>query len=180
MILGPIEHVYFDWLCRKVNNPTVPTPSLTYFNLLKTLHQTEFVWVNSRDENRAEDGLELRVHFLILGDIPDDIEWRNAPCSLFEMLIAFSNRAEFATDYSSYFWFWHFIRNLDLYNYNDAADYDEETVKEILNAFLWREYEPEGYGGLFPIPETKNDQTHIEIWYQFCEYVSDVDIYEFE
>ena len=172
---GPVEELYFIWLTEKVNNLLIPTPSLRYDNLLRTLHEYEFLAINKRDENRAEDGVELRIRFLLAGEIPDDLAWRNMPCSVFEMLIALSNRAEFATDASAYFWFWHFIRNLDLYDYNDAWDYNEELVIEILNIFVWREYEPEGYGGLFPVSDTNTDQRNVEIWYQFCEYISEVD-----
>ena len=175
MSTEPLENLYFNWLCNAVNNVKVPTPSLTYYNLLRTLHKTEFIWLVAGDDNRAEDGVELRIQFLILGDIPDDPEWRSIGCSLLEMLIAFSRRAEFMTDSSSYFWFWHFIRNLNLYDYNDSVDYDEYEVMDILNRFISREYEPEGYGSILPIPESSRDQANVELWYQFCQYISEVE-----
>jgi hypothetical protein len=78
-------------------------------------------------------------------------------------------------DSSSYFWFWHFIRNLNLYDYNDSVDYDEYEVMDILNRFIAREYEPEGYGGILPIPESHRDQANVELWYQFCQYISEVE-----
>ncbi len=62
----------------------VPTPSLTYWKLFRTLYSTEFVWLLSGDDNRAEDGLELREEFLLESNIPDDPQWRDicrAPAS---------------------------------------------------------------------------------------------------
>src|SRR4029077_5421852 len=90
-----VEHLYFDWLCaRVVNMVNVPRP--TYWELLAQLHKTEFVWLILGDDNRAEDGKELRKEFIIQAELPDDPQWRiEVGCSVLEMLIAFSRRAEF-------------------------------------------------------------------------------------
>lgn len=169
----PLENLYFNWLCGKVMYLENPTPSLTYWNLLRTLHNTEFVWLLSGDDNRAEDGLELRRYFLIAADIPDNLEWRALPCSLLEMLIAFAQRAEFQSDVDASIWFWEFIANLGLTECNDAANFTEEEIGEVLYQLVWRTYDPAGNGGLFPLHHPKHDQTKTEIWYQFCEYLVD-------
>jgi hypothetical protein len=172
---GPLENLYFQWLCAKVTYVRNPTPSLTCWNLLKILHSTEFVWLLSGDDNRAKDGLELRIEFLFEGDIPDNQEWRSLGCSVLEMLIAFSRRAEFMTDIPSSDWFWEFLDNLGLKQLNDGADIDLEEVEGILDRFIWRTYNSKGDGGLFPLNETDRDQRTVEIWYQFCEYLVDQD-----
>lgn len=173
----PLENLYFNWLCAKVNRPENSTPSLTYTKLLKRLHTTEFVWLVSGDDNRAEDGVDLRNDFLIEAQLPEDPMWLEEPCSVLEMLIAFSKRAEYATDSSYLGWFWEFLENLGLREFNDAA-YNGFTKKidDILFRFVWRQYDFRGRGGgMFPLQDTPQDQKEVEIWYQFCDYLNDQD-----
>lgn len=172
----PLENLYFNWLCAKVLIVTNPTPSLTYYTLFRTLHNTEFAWLLSGDDNRAEDGKELRREFLIMGDIPDDVVWRTQiPCSVFEMLIAFSKRAEFNTGVLAKDWFWEMIENLGLKGANDASEVDPEEIQDTLEHFMWRNYSGNGDGGLFPLDNPTRDQLEIEIWHQFCDYLVDQD-----
>lgn len=169
----PLENLYFNWLCAKVNRFENSTPSLSYDTLLRVLHNTEFVWTLSGDDNRAEDGVELRTEFLLAADLPDDPEWRALPCSLLEMLIAFSRRAEYMTDMNAEEWFWHFMENLGLDKYNEAYGASIDEIGEVLYRVVWRQYNFNGHGGLFPLSKPAHDQTKVEIWYQFCEYLTD-------
>lgn len=172
----PLENLYFNWLCAKVLHVVNPTPSLTYDTLFKTLHNTEFVWLLSGDDNRAEDGKELRREFLIMADIPDHLEWRTqTPCSVFEMLIAFSKRAEFNSQMSARNWFWEMLSNLNLQECNDASGIEPMEIQEVLEYFMWRNYTSNGDGGLFPLNRPHKDQTKVEIWHQFCDYMVDQD-----
>lgn len=173
---GPLENLYFKWLCAKVNYVMSPTPSLTYWRLFRILHTTEFVWLLSGDDNRAADGVELRIEFLYEGDIPDHPEWLSLGCSIFEMLIAFSRRAQFMTEISAKDWFWEFLENLGLKDFNDGSEFDEEEVKIILDNLIWRTYNRKGEGGIFPISIPTGDQRKVEIWYQFSEYLLDKDL----
>jgi hypothetical protein len=174
MVTEPFEHMYFKWLCAKVVYNMNPTPSLTYWNLLKTMQNTEFVWLLSGDDNRAEDGLELRREFILEAESPDDPSWRRDPgCSVLEMLIAFSRRTEYMTAQKAKDWFWEFIDNLGLKEVNDGHEATPEDIGEILDEFVWRTYEPSGHGGLFPLNDPQRDQTEVEIWYQFCDYLVD-------
>jgi hypothetical protein len=170
----PLENLYFNWLSAKVHNVRNPTPSLSFDTLFKTLHNTEFVWLLSGDDNRAEDGKELRREFLIMGDIPDNPEWRTmVPCSVFEMLIAFSARAQKNSNTPAKEWFWEFLDNLNLREVNDASGVEPEEIYDTLEHFMWRRYQPNGDGGLFPLREPQSDQTEREIWNQFCDYLVD-------
>lgn len=173
----PLENLYFNWLCAKVHHVRNRTPSLSYDMLFRTFHNTEFVWLLSGDDNRAEDGKELRREFLIAGDIPDHIEWRTMiPCSVFEMLIGFSRRAEFNSQRSAVDWFWEMVDNLNLREVTDGAGVDPLEVIDTLEYFMTRNYTFNGDGGLFPINNPQRDQTQIEIWEQFCDYVVDRDL----
>jgi hypothetical protein len=172
----PLENLYFNWLCSKVQYVVNPTPSNTRYNLLRILHVTEFAWILSGDDNRAEDGKDLRREFLLAADIPDDIEWRKLlPCSILEMMIAFSRRAEFNTGDPYSEWFWEFIQNLGLSECTDAYNFSENDVLEILNTFVWRTYDPNGQGGMFPLRDPPRDQREVQVWYQFCDYLVDQD-----
>lgn len=170
---GPFEDAYFNWLCAKVNRVEVPTPSLTYYHLLRILHSTEFVWLLSGDDNRAHDGVDLRHRFLVESGYDPDPESMNLGCSLLEMLIAFSYKAEFNTDIPAADWFWIFIENLGLFECTDAAYCSDEAIGEILYSLVWRQYGRDGAGGLFPLRNPGNDQREVEVWYQFCEYLVD-------
>lgn len=170
-----LEINYFKWLCKKVMYVTHPTPSLTYWKLLRVLHSIEFVWLISGDDNRAEDGLELRDEFLFENRTPKRLlpRGRAVSCSVLEMLIAFSQRAEFVTDVKAVDWFWEFLDNLGLTKFNDSAFEDPADIEEILDRFIWRTYSRNGEGGLFPINNAQVDQRNVEIWYQFCDYLAD-------
>jgi hypothetical protein len=91
------------------------------------------------------------------------------------MLIAFSKRAEFATDVPHAQWFWEFIDNLGLTEFNDASEVTTDDVADILYTFVWRLYRDNGKGGLFPLEGPHQDQRKVEVWYQFCAYLTDQD-----
>lgn len=170
----PLENLYFNWLCAKVIYVEVPTPSLTFWMLFRKLYSTEYVWLLSGDDNRVEDGLELREEFLTESHIQDDPSWRASACSVFEMLIAFARKAEFNAGETPTFWFWHFLNNLELGEANDASDMSDNDVEQILYNFIWRMYDESGHGGLFPMSNPEHNQKEVEVWYQFCEYLIDI------
>lgn len=167
----PLENLYFNWLCAKVIDTSQTSPGLTYWTLFGVLHRTEFVWRVNGDDNRVADGKELRREFILMADIPDDPDWRMLPgCSVLEMLVAFSRRAEWMTDRPAYEWFWEFMENLGLKEFNDG-NVNPNDIGEILEEFIWRTYPSNGEGSLFPLRMSSADQQSIELWHQLCEYV---------
>jgi len=166
--MEPIENLYFNWLCAKVVDDIT---SPVYMDLLTILHKTEFICIVPMDKNREADGRELRYYFTNeTGQVGDSV-WEEQPASVLEVLISFADRAEFQTDIPVKAWFMTFLENLGLEEYRQVSDSDLPTIENILNTFLWRTYDPRGFGGLFPIPHTQQDQRKKEIWVQFCEYV---------
>lgn len=167
----PIENEYFNWLCAKVLNGT----TRSYYTLLGILYSTEFIWVQNvpGDKNRLEDGLELRQDFLREAFLKRDSVWEGQPCSVFEVLLAFANRASFQTDIPVRDWFWKFMANLHLDQFRQVTDSDIPIIDFILNTFIWRTYDEYGNGGLFPLSQTHNDQRELELWFQFFEYTYD-------
>lgn len=165
----PLEETYFRWLCAKVVEDTDRTE---WIGLLRWLHMYEFVPILPGDHNRAEEGLSVRQTFLLEFDNEVGPPWDPA-CSIFEMLIALANRASWQTSTPGKRWFWQFIENLGLDSYRWVEPEDAPDVEEKLYALVWRTYDDNGNGGIFPLRSTPYDQRRVEIWYQFSEYVGE-------
>jgi hypothetical protein len=165
----PFEELYFNWLYTKVASVDNPTPSLTYWTLMRDLHSTEFVWLVSGDDNRAEEGIELRKEFIREAYLDEELPWMHIPCSVLEMLVAFSRVAAFETGDSPRDWFWRFLTNLDLDHLTDAESNISRRVADRLEHLVWRTFRHDGLGGMFPIRSTPNDQRTVEIWYNDSE-----------
>lgn len=166
---GPIEDLYFDWLCAKVRTDD----TRSYHELFRILHSYPFQDPTGLDENRCEDAKERRVYFLQETGLNTGSDWLQEDASVLEVLIAFSETAAFQIEMSARDWFWQFITNLKLEDYRRVSVSDRPRVYEILDRFVLRTYEPNGDGGLFPLRRPHHDQRRVEIWYQFCEYVED-------
>lgn len=168
---GSLDDQYFIWLYSLVADVKTRKGPRTYWNLLKQLFCTEFAWFVPNDVNRAEDGRELRFEWASSEDVKVDIDWATLGCSFLEMLIGLARRLEFQTEQDSTFWFWHLIGNLGLLGHNDRCRFLEQDVDDRITAVIWRTYEPDGNGGLFPLRHTDNDQRQVELWCQLSEYL---------
>ena len=169
--MGELEDAYFSWLSAKV--VVSDLPSRSYSKLLDILDRYEFEWVLSGDENRAEDGCDLRDDFLIEAGVDRNATWYEDPPSVLEVLYALALRAEWQTDREAPEWFWQFINNLGLRDCQDG-DIDEDYVRDILYAFVERTYESDGSnGGLFPLKNPRLNQRGVEIWYQLSAYLAE-------
>lgn len=169
-----LDALYFGWLYDQVCSDKGDDPSETYGELFHILYTKEYVWLIPNDDNRAEDGKDLRYIFLFeegLDDSRRDTHWMNLNCSMLEFFIALAKRMEFETDVDATDWFWHFLDNLDLNHLNDGANIDHDEVEMILDRVIWRTYEYNGGGGLFPLRYPERDQREVEIWYQLSDYI---------
>lgn len=163
-----IEGDYFDWLVSQVGSTTNPNPARTYYQLLEQMHLKRFIWFIPNDDNRVEDGRELRYEFMNGPSEGDEY------CTFLEMLIALSRRVAFEASYSAPIeWFWHLAENLGLRKYNDEFMMDGEPleIRYILDKVVDREYEKNGHGGLFPLHRPEQDQRKVELWYQMSSYL---------
>lgn len=169
----PLDETYLTWLYSKVANVRERVPSRTYWNLLRELYKKEFVWIIPNDDNRIEDGKELRWEFLREANLneSDSTEWLSLGCSVLELLIALSRRAAFETDDPASYWFWIMVSNLGLGKVSDANPKPEGAIDHILDNFIWRTYNTDGWGGLFPLIEPSEDQRQVELWYQLNAYL---------
>jgi hypothetical protein len=168
---GTLDDRYLAWLYSLVADVKTRRGPRTYWNLFRLLFKTEFTWFVPNDDNRAEDGRELRFEWATLVDVHVDRAWAELGCSFLEMLIGLSRRLEFMTEHDCEYWFWHLIGNLGLLGHNDRCKFTEEDVDARTSAVIWRTYDRYGHGGLFPLRFTKNDQRKVELWYQLNEYL---------
>jgi hypothetical protein len=171
---APLDELYLTWLYSQVGSTRTRSKERTYWHLLRQLYTTEFVWLIPNDDNRVNDGKELRDEFLDDHHIRDvDPHWMNEPCSFLEMMIALSRRIAFQVDGKTRDWFWHLIENLDLQRCNDAY-FNEQlsaVVTETVDRVIWRQFYFNGHGGLFPLRNPERDQRKVEIWYQMHAYL---------
>lgn len=140
--------------------------------LIRQLHGTPFRWSVHNDDNRGEDGKELREEFLDEFGYSEP-DWPEVDASMFEVLIALSRRAAYNSYGTPASWFWKMLENLGFRHYSDA-NYNneiEEEVDEVLQIVLDRTYSEDGRGGLFPLRSPHLDQRRIELWYQLSAYI---------
>lgn len=171
---APLDEQYFTWLYSQVGSVRLRNRNRTHWSLLKQLYETEFVWFVPNDDNRVEDGRDLRLEFLDSEGIDKaSSDWLHMGCSMLEMLIGLSRRLAFEDDGEPRSWFWHLIDTLELTEYNDN-NYDylvAQHVEETLHRVIYRRYRADGVGGLFPLRHAEEDQRNVELWYQMSAYL---------
>ena len=173
-----INHEYFDWLCEQVDSGRF-AKGVSYNKLLAHLHNIEFTWFIPYDDNRADDGIQLRRRYAIFRDDMSLTRYLKGPCSVLEMMVALAKRceedimddAEMGNRRGQ--WFWGMIHNLELTPMTDSkfnVDYVDNVIARLLN----REYEPDGRGGLFTVKHCDTDMRTVEIWRQLSWYLGSI------
>lgn len=168
-----LDDLYLTWLYSQVGDVKERNKSRTYWDLLGQLYSKEFVWLIPNDDNRVQDGLDLRHEWMYEQRMSAPDEWLFRNCSFLEMMVALSRRLAFEGEGHPPVWFWHLIKNLGLHECTDRSKYNQSEVDERLDIVILRLYEPNGHGGLFPLRYPKHDQRWVEIWYQMNEYLLD-------
>lgn len=175
---------YFSWLHDLVCGDRY-SDKISYKKLLKCLHSIEFRFLITRDQNRADDGADLRWRFIHANQWPnrfdptDIYDALEGPCSVLEMMVALAIRCEETimddpkVGDRTRQWFWDMIVNLGLGSMTDA-NFDEKYVIDTVNRFLDRDYAPDGKGGLFTVRNAPEDLRAIEIWWQLLWYLDSI------
>lgn len=152
---------------------------VSYTKLLAHLHNIEFTWFVPYDDNRADDGLQLRRRYGIDCENLDLQKYLKGPCTVLEMMVALAIRCEECIMDDTVYgdrtgqWFWGMIHNLGLTPMNDPG-YDASLVDKAIERLLDREYEPDGTGGLFTIRNCDRDLRTVEIWRQLSWYLDSI------
>jgi len=167
-----LKHLYFEWLYQLVCGHEIAS----YRRLLRFLFDTDFYYLLDMDSNRGVDGLDLRYQFCyehkyeysLLGT-----ELSDKPCSVLEVMIALALRFEEGTMYDQDIgdrlpmWFFDMLQSLGLAGMDDY-NFNEARAQVIITNFLNRDYEPDGIGGLFYIPDYDRDLREVDLWCQAC------------
>lgn len=167
---------YFQWLCRRVGIPE----KKRYLRMAEELHGLIFRPGDAieTDKNRANDGLQLRVEFMNRYG-PMGSSSNRGPCTMLEFLIGLAQRMSYVmgtdeNDLHTAHYFWAMIGNLRLVKLTDDRYDDlngEFFVNEAVERLLFRNYEWDGSGGLFPLKHCVHDQRKTEIWYQMQNWL---------
>ncbi len=173
MLPKPLDESYFVWLYSQVGSVRRRNPARTHWNLLRLLYTEPFTWWVLNDDNRAQDGVDLRQEFFAESRVGRDESWEVLECDVLELLVGLSRRLSFITGETRETWFWIMIENLGLYQYNDSVDIPVETVRDVLERLVCRTYDDDGNGGLFPLRNPTVDQRKVELWYQMSEYIAE-------
>lgn len=178
------ENAYRKWVRNKVD------PSSSFTILMDILDSMEFRWTVDNDENREEDGRDLRLRFEDESGLECPDEVLQGPCSVLEMLFSLSIRMEDSIMYDPDIgdrysdWFWVMLDNLGVAVYSDRSIFLGEKdgdpyvggipthIEYTVRRWMDREYDRDGTGGIFPIPGSEEDQRKVEIWYQMMDYVA--------
>lgn len=150
-----------------------------YSLIFETLHHMNFTCLLDRDENREDDGVELREHY----EIPDgyEVEIEEAfyarKCSVMEMMVALAIRVddEYIGDPAEAHpedFFMEMIENLGLDRFRGGR-YQESAVIKIVQRWLDRRFTAHGLGSPFPVLNDWRDQRNLEIWDQMNSYVNE-------
>ena len=176
--MGKAKISYLDWL-RTYKIKGSYDEDNSHNLLLKKLYNTDFVSLVNFDGNRVYEALEIRREYFAYicenpdYDLADLVAW-----NMLELLISLAVRAENMTFDSEnymtiYEWFWHLLGNLGLDSMTNDR-FDGMICDSVLSIFIYRKYDSDGKGGLFPLKNTKNDQRRVEIWYQLSEYINEL------
>lgn len=170
-----LEGRYISWLYSQIAAVRNKNPRRSYWELAKQLQRIPFIWFVPNDDNRAQDGRDLRLEFLDDTGSEAEDDWLDFDCSFLEMLIALARRASFETNLTLTEWFWIFLDNLGIpdcsdYIYSKSPRFHilvDETVSRVID----RTYHPSGHLGLFPLTHPQDDQRGVELWYQLSSYL---------
>lgn len=182
LINREIFNDYHNWLMELCDDLTHP---YEYGKLFEYLESVDFYSKIRNDDNRIDDGRDLRLRFA-----ESSREWTyrdvylylyDAKCSILEMMAALAFRCEETIMSDSNIgdrtnvWFCDMLRSLHLYEMTDE-NFDENYVRNAIDIFLKHKYEPNGDGGLFTLKNPPEDLRKVEIWYQMCWYLNEYEL----
>lgn len=168
-----LAEAYFHWLVEQVREQG-GHPDKTYWDVLRIMHEKEFLWLVPNDDNRLVDGLDLRNEFIEERRTMFSTD-KFGPCSCLEVMIALSRRLAWVAGEAAEGWAWQLLCNLDLHKMPDPLSRRKANrTDDILQRMIWRTYSPDGMGGFFPLAWPEYDQTKMEIWYQMHAYAQEI------
>ena len=166
---------YTRWLYERVCNVRDFDSPQSYVQLCDEMQDIYFKVLVSRDDNRENDGRDLRDEFFdyIRDRALNRDEERAHEVTLLEIFVALAARARLLTGMEEADWFGIFLQNLGIDGCNDRSFNTVTRLKarRALRQFNDRTYRANGKGGLFPLTMPMTDQRDVELWYQLGAYI---------
>lgn len=159
---------YFNWLLEKVG--VLHGEYENYSLLVQYLYSREYEYLIAMDSNRASGGLALRSLYadqagVYLEDVKD------GPCTVMEVLVSLAVHMNEYAGLEVKECFWEMVDNLGLMAYDDLS-YSDVAVKKIIDVWLYRQFDENGYGSPFPfVDKSQGDARSIELWNQMHKYL---------
>lgn len=169
---------YFRWLLGILGFKE--PESCRYISMLSYLYSTDFKLTDpivGHDDNRLDDGFELRAQYSNNFTDPEFPQIFEEPVSVLEVLTAFAVRIDDDIMYDGALhaskWFFIMIDNLGMTNFTDdrlGLDWVIDDEEQIIDIWMSRQYGPNGKGTIFPLNCNGVDQRNLEMWYQMQEW----------
>ena len=162
--------------------------------LCHILHDMSFIPMLEMDENRCEDGLGLRIEYAEMTsensmeedaviDMLDDALGAGE-CTMLELMTTLAERLRYEMTDSQYEagtgkWFMEMLVNVGLNQFDNRTLEDDPRgvsladVQRRVYAVIFREYDINGEGGLFPLSWSRGDQRKTELLIQLNNYIED-------
>lgn len=178
MTKDEVNKEYFEWIYDLV----CWDQRKSFRMLLDALDSVEFTYDIEMDENRAQDGIDLRYRFGDAANYPDSIIRKyldDHHCTVLEMMVALAVRYEEHIMWDADLgdrtnvWFWEMLNNLGIAHMSDDH-FNMHRLDAVIERLLARKYAPDGTGGLFRIPGCLVDLRDVEIWYQGIWYLDTI------
>lgn len=166
-MMNPREQDYFDWLRKMVNLDEPANDIMAY-----TLYNTAFGSVIDGDENRAEDGIELRDKY-VDETHNYDLQVSHMECNMLEFIIALAARLDYVT-YNHKLgvqiakWAHVYLDNLRVL-YNQDADNISYRIVVLLSG----SYDDYGNNGIFSFSKPIKNLSAKPYWDQMNLFVSE-------
>ena len=146
-----------------------------YFLLCRRLYKTPFLWLTEGDQDRAKDGMQLRIFFAeeCLENAPD------GPVSVLEVLAALSLRIDewlSGGEDGARGWFMTMLHNLGLDGFTDDILMESGNIEIVdyrVEKWVSRKYDADGRGGLFPLRNPPSDQRCDSLEFQLQCYLKE-------
>lgn len=167
-----MNYDYYQWLIGLLDDDYLAE---SYQKLTADMFETEFVWTVAYDGNRAADGLNMRSIYSRESGRP---VYMDTDCNVLEMFIALCRRCDEELMYDpddqrgAGYWFWVILENMGLDIYDDYS-YDRDAVDTILERFLTRDYEKNGFGGPFYVCNSMCDFRDKDLWWQLNVFLEE-------
>lgn len=173
---GDLKEEYLRWLESQLKDELSPqTTSL--WGLTNVLAEREFEQKVPMDDNRIQDGLDLRYYYAteVSPTSSARLDRLLGPVSFLEVLIGLSRRMAFQAGGSPGGWAWVLLGNLELQKMTDPLTRVKQVkIERVMETVINRSYSPDGRGGFFPLAWPDEDQTRVELWYQLHAYIAEL------